>query len=44
MNGSNNSLPFAFHKHQQHSMNFFSAVSPPRFKLGASSFKVSPND
>ena len=29
MKGSSSSLPFALHKHQQHSMNFFSASSPP---------------
>ena len=37
--GSSSSLPFALHKHQQHSMNFFSASSPPRFKIGASPFE-----
>jgi hypothetical protein len=44
INGSTNSIPSAFHKHQQHSINCFSAWSPPAAKIGSISFLVSPSD
>ena len=44
INGSTNSIPLAFHKHQQHSINCFSARSPPAAKIGSISFLVSPSD
>src|SRR5712691_11793263 len=42
--GSTNSAPLAFHKHQQHSMNFLSAKSPPAARSGLTSFIDSPRD
>src|SRR6476620_1636947 len=42
--GSTNSAPFAFHRHQQHSMNFFSAKSPPAATSNLTSSSDSPTD
>src|SRR5882724_11563031 len=42
--GSTSSAPLAFHRHQQHSMNFFSATSPPAAKSGLSSLSDRPRD
>ena len=44
MNGSTNSDPLAFHRHQQHSIYFLSAVSAPRRKMDFACLVVSPSD
>src|SRR5688572_30010799 len=38
------STPFAFQRHQQHSINFRSAVSPPALRSDRSLLTDSPND
>ena len=44
INGSTKSIPSAFHRHRQHSINCFSAGSPPTAKIGSIPLIVSPSD